>query len=90
MKKGVLQNWLSVGMLHGASDVKALTIRGCTSVHPYAPIIITDSATPPYISAGSQPPTDFWSSRAESRNSAAVISLKKSRPWVVRMRGLSF
>ena len=34
-------------MLHGASDVKALTIRGCTSVHPYALIIITDSATPP-------------------------------------------
>ena len=44
---GVLQNWLSVGMLHGASDVKVLTIRGCASVHPYAPIIITDSATPP-------------------------------------------
>ena len=47
MWPAVSQIWLSVGMLHGASDVKALTIRGCTSVHPYALIIITDSATPP-------------------------------------------
>ena len=50
---GVLQYWLSVGMLHGASNVKALTIKGCTSMHPYVPIIIADSTTPPVNLAAS-------------------------------------
>ena len=65
MWPGVLQNWLSVGMLHGASDVKALAIRGCTSVHPYALIIITDSATPP--------------SKVLRYNSPAVKHLKRAK-----------
>lgn len=40
-------------MLHGASNVKALTIKGCTSMHPYVPIIIADSTTPPVNLAAS-------------------------------------
>ena len=41
-------------------------------------------------SADQSPPTDFWSSRAESRNSSTLISLKKRSPCVVRIRGLTF
>ena len=37
----------SVGMLRGASDVKALTISGCTTVHPYVRIVIASFATAP-------------------------------------------
>ncbi len=35
-----------VGMLHGASDNKALIVSGCTSVHPYKYDVFLCFATP--------------------------------------------
>ena len=37
-----------VGMLHGASDNKALIVSGCTSVHPYKYDDSLSSATSPF------------------------------------------